>query len=53
MIQDEPEEANALLEKIPEQYIDKIAKFLDSLDMKIEAYHIVKYKDTKFNFQLM
>lgn len=48
MIEDEYEEAEALLEKIPETYIDKVAKFLDSLEMKKEAYEIVKDLEFKY-----
>ena len=52
MIQDEYEEAAALLEKIPEHYIDRVAKFLDSIEMKKEAYEIVRDMDFKFDLAL-
>lgn len=48
MIEDEIDEAEVILAKIPSQYIDRVAKFLDSLELKREAYNIVLDQEYKF-----
>ena len=35
------EKARKLVKEIPEKYLDKMAKFLDTLSLKEEAFYIV------------
>ena len=42
------EKAQQLLVQIPKKYLDRLAKFLDSLDFKEEAYNIVLDPDFKY-----
>lgn len=46
------EGAEQLLQKIPEKHYDKLAKFLDQVDLKKEAFQIVKDSDHKFELAL-
>jgi coatomer subunit beta' len=39
--------AHQLLPQIPQKYLDKVAKFLDSMDLKEEAFEIAQDIDHK------
>ena len=46
------EKARSILPQITEKWIDKISRFLDTIDMKEEAFKIVIDKEHKFDLSL-
>ena len=42
------EKANVLIQKIPTSYHDRMARFLDQIEMKEEAFNLTKDLDHKF-----
>eukprot|EP01017_Pseudomicrothorax_dubius_P036227 TRINITY_DN516_c0_g1_i1.p1 TRINITY_DN516_c0_g1~~TRINITY_DN516_c0_g1_i1.p1 ORF type:complete len:884 (-),score=266.35 TRINITY_DN516_c0_g1_i1:3523-6174(-) len=46
------EAATALLGKIPEKHYDKLARFLDQLDYKAQAYQLARDPDLKFDLAI-
>lgn len=52
MVNQQYEKALHVLSTIPEKYMDKLAKFLDSIEMKEAAFEIVQDVDHKFELSL-
>lgn len=52
MVNQQYEKALNILSNIPEKYMDKLAKFLDSIDLKEAAFEIVRDIDHKFELAL-
>lgn len=52
MVNHQYEKAQALLPSIPAKYMDKLAKFLDNIDLKESAFELVQDPDHKFELAL-
>jgi len=52
MVNHQYEKAMSLLPSIPMKYMDKLAKFLDSIDLKEAAFDLVQDVDHKFELAL-